>query len=653
MDTQRIDKDTVFSSLNFQNYFKQELPSLKTNGSGQAQALCCFHEDHHPSFSINLENGLCKCFGCGFEGDVFTFHQRKYDLSFQDAVDDLGKFAGIEEPQKKKKIAASYDYSDQNGNLLFQVVRYERKGFTQRRPDGKGGWIYNLEGVTTVLYNLPEVVRAETVFIVEGEKDVGTLKAIGVVSTTNPMGAGKWKDHYDLYLAGKHLVILPDNDEPGRKHVEEVAASLNGTAKSVKVVRLPELAEHGDVTDWLTAGHDKSELLALVSATSEWTGPSEEKGVLSRLTRFKDLKNEEISTEWIVEGIIPEGSVETITAKGGIGKTYLAMGAIKAIETGTDFLGLKTKRVPCYYLDYENPRPVMKERAIELNLNESFFWHIGDKQPPPRLDSKEYIELIKLPPGAIFVDSLRASQSGDENSSRDMAEIMRRAKELRDYGHTVIFLHHTTKANERQFRGSLAIFDQADHVLNFYPVRDAESGKAIEIDDTDDLDSLTFYLGTKEKTRYKPFHIYIKRAGNGTFVIADDPRTARMRAIQELLKDKGPMNQTDLLKAIKTELGYKNDGKIRKLLKDGNDKFWATRKGENNSINYGLYGFTTYSSSKNRQTESDNFAAINAGASEIQAQGFDNTGFNGYNKGKNQTDKPNDDDFIPEISEDL
>ena len=96
------------------------------------------------------------------------------------------------------KIVASYDYTDEFGTLLFQVVRLAPKTFRQRRPDGKGGWIWNLEGVTRVLYRLPDLMEAlaleRRVFVVEGEKDVESLARLGIVATCNPGGAGKWRD---------------------------------------------------------------------------------------------------------------------------------------------------------------------------------------------------------------------------------------------------------------------------------------------------------------------------------------------------------------------------------------------------------------------------------------------------------------------------
>ena len=95
----------------------------------------------------------------------------------------------------KRRIAATYDYTDENGELLFQAVRYEPKGFNQRRPDGKDSWKWSLKGVKRVLYRLPELMSADPakpVFVVEGEKDADNLIQLGLVATTNPMGAGKW-----------------------------------------------------------------------------------------------------------------------------------------------------------------------------------------------------------------------------------------------------------------------------------------------------------------------------------------------------------------------------------------------------------------------------------------------------------------------------
>ena len=177
-------------------------------------------------------------------------------------------------------IVATYDYTDTDGTLLYQVVRYAPKDFRQRRPNGKGGWISNLDGVGRVLYRLPELLAADpdkTVFICEGEKDADKLAARGLVATTNSGGAGKWNQIKDLTaLEGRQVVILPDNDpgEQGLRHAEQVATSLQRIAASVKRLKLPGLPDDGgDVSDWIDLGGTAGNLLELAAGAPEWTPP--------------------------------------------------------------------------------------------------------------------------------------------------------------------------------------------------------------------------------------------------------------------------------------------------------------------------------------------------------------------------------------------
>ena len=110
----------------------------------------------------------------------------------------------------------------------------------------------------------------ETVFVVEGEKDVDRLRGDGVVATCNPMGAGNWRREYSEFLRGRNVVLIPDNDEAGRQHAGKVAHALDAVAASVGIVELPGVPERGDVTAWLDAGHTVEELNQL-STESEAT----------------------------------------------------------------------------------------------------------------------------------------------------------------------------------------------------------------------------------------------------------------------------------------------------------------------------------------------------------------------------------------------
>lgn len=178
-----------------------------------------------------------------------------------------------EAPQRaaRPRIVATYDYTDQHGEKLFQVVRMEPKTFRQRRPKATGGWEW--KGLSkTVLYRLPEVIAAvadgRTVYVVEGEKAADRLASLGLVATCSPGGAGKWKAEHTADLQGADVVILPDNDEPGRRHGQQVAAALDGFAAAVRILDLPGLPPKGDPFDWIEAGGTAARLVELVNAAA-------------------------------------------------------------------------------------------------------------------------------------------------------------------------------------------------------------------------------------------------------------------------------------------------------------------------------------------------------------------------------------------------
>jgi hypothetical protein len=226
----------------------------------------------------NLDgNGSCYCNQCGKgigDGIAALMWLRGWD--FKTAVAELAKYLGIRPTTNgngNRKIVATYDYKDEQGKLLYQVVRYEPKDFRQRRPKAGGGWENTVKGSRLVLYCLPLLLAAamsRMVLILEGEKDVDRAASMGIVATTNAMGAGKWRTDYTESLRGRIVVIIPDNDQPGRDHAQQVAQSLYGIAKIIKVVELPGVPEKGDLSDWFDQGHTKDELRALIVSAPEW-----------------------------------------------------------------------------------------------------------------------------------------------------------------------------------------------------------------------------------------------------------------------------------------------------------------------------------------------------------------------------------------------
>lgn len=179
-----------------------------------------------------------------------------------------------------QKQTAVYRYRDEQGRVLYEVVRYEPKDFRQRVPLQGGGYRWRLDGVRRVPYRLPELLAADPlfeVFIVEGEKDADLLASVGCVTTTNVGGAGQWKPEYAPWLKDRSVVIIPDNDEPGKRHAEQVARSLVGVASRISILELPGLGPKGDVSDFMRGDPDArmTELVRLMLDAPDWK-PKEE-----------------------------------------------------------------------------------------------------------------------------------------------------------------------------------------------------------------------------------------------------------------------------------------------------------------------------------------------------------------------------------------
>src|SRR6516164_2320428 len=175
-------------------------------------------------------------------------------------------------------IVATYDYADESGAPLFQVVRLVPKDFRQRRPNGTGGWTWRLGKTRRVLYRLPElrdaVAGGRTVLVVEGEKDADNLRKLGFIATCNPGGVNKWRTEYTESLRDADVVIIGDNDDPGRAHVAQLASSLHGVARRVRALDLAKAwsacPPKGDISDWIEDGGTAEALNVLIEALPEW-----------------------------------------------------------------------------------------------------------------------------------------------------------------------------------------------------------------------------------------------------------------------------------------------------------------------------------------------------------------------------------------------
>src|SRR5215472_1424110 len=218
-----MNRDEIIQANLLPDYLRSHGFSLVPTGPNFVTNACPIspHRNFHRCVTIDTAQNIWHCNDCDKGGSVIDWEVLEKKITPAEAMRTLGGGSnGTNPPAARPQIVATYDYVDETGKLLFQCVRYLPKGFSQRQPDENGGWVKNIKGVRRVLYRQPEVEKAETICITEGEKDADSLCTLGFAATCNPMGAGKWRDEYSETLCGKDVLIFGDDDAEGRKHVE-------------------------------------------------------------------------------------------------------------------------------------------------------------------------------------------------------------------------------------------------------------------------------------------------------------------------------------------------------------------------------------------------------------------------------------------------
>jgi len=370
-----MDKEDVRNALDKASYYAEFIPGFSPNGSEWCPAKCPFHDDAHPSASVNCTTGAFKCRACDLSLDVFGFHCRVTGMQFKDALEDLAERAGVDTGTRDRGPEITFDYHDDAGKVLYQVVRRPGKKFLQRRPDGIGGWIWKLGDVKPVLYRLPDLLKSVgPVHLTEGEKDAETLMALGFNATTNSGGAGSFPEDQAKHLRGREVVLHLDNDSKGIARGKALCRMLDPFARSIRVVEYRDLGAGGDVSDFIAAGGTREDIEGRAREalySDEWmqairdeAGPTSAKSddeppaekpfsfpLIIGAREFTMMTMEE--PEQVIVGVLHRGSKAVFGGPSKAYKTWNLMDMGMAVASGEPWWNFPTTKGKVLYVNFE------------------------------------------------------------------------------------------------------------------------------------------------------------------------------------------------------------------------------------------------------------------------------------------------------------
>jgi hypothetical protein len=468
---------------------------IKLIGRGQHRAGPCPQCAGKDRFSINTVKQLFRCRQCNEKGgDIITMVMWLDACDFDAAITTL-----VGEPQQgrsnghdkggRSRPTATWIYRDADDKPYLKIERFDepngKKSYPQSRWDGSR-WVKGAPKGPKIPYRLPELLdsdRTEPVWITEGEKCADAVGGLGLAATSASEGAGKWTADLNEWFRDRIVHVLPDNDEPGAKHAEQVARNLAGVAREVRIVPLPGLSDKQDVYDWIGRGGTGEQLnelggvaLEFDAADAFWHG---------------DVTPGD-SRPWLVYATIPETGAGLLSGQWGTYKTFSVIELACAIMSGTPIFDSEIDRrggALLYAGEGQSEVPIRLQAAIENRCPEfaeraPFAWLTPEKLPLKLLDPdsvKDFIARAQainarmrkrfgLPLALILIDTVIATagfkKSGDEDDAVVGAELIKALKEIsQQTGAFCLGVDHFGKAAETGTRGTSAKEDNADVVL--------------------------------------------------------------------------------------------------------------------------------------------------------------------------------------------
>ena len=506
----------------------------------------------HGSMSLCLIKGTWYDFDADEGGGVIDLVRLKEGASIKPLPQILESKFGIPRRDQEHlvpldKIERIYRYVSEHGELIAEIERWRKpdgnKTFKQYRfVDGRRA--SGVKGIEIPLYNLPELLARpdDPVFLVEGEKCADALRKVGLLATTCNGSSGGWKEHHPKHLNGRKIIALPDQDEKGDKFTNKVIASLDLETTQVKIVRLPGLADKGDVVDFFEAGNGRAELLELsrrapvVVANSPHltSAPSPD---YAGLPDLPDLHAEvagdgsgapigsaaELSAdtfdvldirairarppvEWLVDGVLPDAEFSVLYGAPGAGKSFAALDIALHVAMGRAWHGRATKRGAVLYIAGEGvggmgQRVKAWQSANAARGNPPLY---VVPQAVAMVDAAELSKLLATidamgePIALVVIDTVARSLVGeDENDAKAMGVFVEAAETVKRHTRAAVLgIHHSGKDITRGLRGSSSLLAGVYASLKTERTGDTLTIKAEKQKDAEQGEALAFDLVT-------------------------------------------------------------------------------------------------------------------------------------------------------------
>ncbi len=360
---------------------------------------------------------------------MISFVCRHFSYDFQQAVEWLAQRMLAAPAPPTRRIKEIYDYQNEKRATQHQTIRYEPKGFSQRRPDGDGHWVWGLSAgeywqnqrgdwykcqagktgrlwpaAETVLYRLPELIAAdprETIWIVEGEKDVETLRAKRLSATCNPMGAGAWKESYNNYLKNRRVVIIPDQDQngAGQKHARDVWQNVKSEAAEAHICQLPK---GKDTTEFFELGGTRDEFLNLPVAEDAPAVVGNMsvliQALMTELDEYQSGKIIDLPLPWPELNAtfygrgIPPKTLGLLSSRMGVGKSFFILNLALCVAGYQ-----RDKQYPVFILNTEMTYSKIIRRVFASLSRDSSLTVSHDKKKMENLEFEFAESLARLP----------------------------------------------------------------------------------------------------------------------------------------------------------------------------------------------------------------------------------------------------------------